>query len=163
VGNSGGGGSGCFLAGTKIDTPSGSMAIENVRVGDSVWSYDTREARLVMGVVSRVFVHPSQPSGTLRLNSGSEIRATPNHPFFRQRNMSEIASRYAEETSELQVVSADELVAGDVVYARNASSGELVPTTVSGFTLDGPTETVYNFTVEGTHSYFAEGVLVHNK
>lgn len=157
----GGGGGGCFTAGTKISTPSGLKNIEDVAVGDAVWSFDTATEKLVEGKVTRLFRKKDYPNGIVTLADGRDIHATPDHPFFRQRSQSVVASTYPEETSNLEVVFAEELAAGDVVYVLE--DGKVEGKSVAGTQFGADPTTVYNFTVDATHSYFAEGVLVHNR
>jgi hypothetical protein len=153
----GGGGGGCFVAGTLIATPSGERVIESIRVGDEVLSYAPDLGRLTVGRVSRTFVHRDRPSGRVALDDGTVLRATPNHPFFRANDLLEISGQ----RPTLSVVSADQLSQDDTVMVLSA--GMLRRARVKGWGFEGAPATVYNFTVDTYHTYFAEGVLVHNK
>ena len=61
----------CFIAGTPVLTRRGSVSIENVLVGDEVWTHRNRWRR-VIDVMSRV-------SETVRVGT---ITSTPDHPFY---------------------------------------------------------------------------------
>ena len=152
----------CFTAGTKIATLTGSKHIERVQIGDRVWSFDTEKEQIVEGRVSEVFAKKDYPNGAVVLADGRALHSSPDHPFFRERTMSVVASTpYREETSRLEVALAEHLVPGDVVFVLDGK--QLKSAEVASTSFDADLATVYNFTVEGTHSYFAEGVLVHNK
>lgn len=64
----------CFVAGTRISTPSGKRAIESLRVGDHV---DTPVGpRRIVYAMSRV-----SECLDLLLSDGTQIGCTPDHPF----------------------------------------------------------------------------------
>ena len=86
---------------------------------------------------------------------GRELRATAEHPFY----VPSIAG----------YVPLGQLRSDQPLITLEAAAGTVelgivgagLPT-VTSFA-SAPPETVYNLTVSGTHNYFAEGVLVHNK
>jgi superfamily II DNA or RNA helicase len=68
----------CFPAGTLVD----GVAIEHIRVGDTVTAWDEAGARPVVSIVSRTFCR-AVPQRLVRFFSdGREIVCTPNHPIF---------------------------------------------------------------------------------
>jgi hypothetical protein len=143
------GGWGCFVAGTKISTPSGTTAIEALEIGDLVLAYDERAARVVVRPVTATFVHQDHPIGVLTTSDGRNLGVTANHPIYVPDE-----GRYAD-AGELR---GDERLLGLHPGARITS------TIAAGYAIaPGALETVYNITVAGEHNYFAEGVLVHNK
>jgi superfamily II DNA or RNA helicase len=74
----------CFPAGSLVD----GRPIESLREGDPVLSFDEATGRMVRSRVLRVFC--SAPRALLRLViDGTEIRCTPNHPFFTARGWRE--------------------------------------------------------------------------
>lgn len=66
----------CFPAGTPVDTPNGSVPIEDVRVGDTVYSAYGRS------LVRRTMTKKSFSLVRVVLENGTSIVCTPNHPFF---------------------------------------------------------------------------------
>ena len=64
----------CFVAGTLVDTPQGSRAIESLSPGDEVFGYDHETGMTVVSVVSDIMDRESESV----LPSGS----TPNHPYY---------------------------------------------------------------------------------
>lgn len=136
----GGGGWGCFLAGTKIVLADGSTkSIEQFAGDESVLAFDETNSKLEPAVVSKVFAHP----GTFSyLTINNNIRVTPNHPVY--------SGGIWKEAGALRV--------GD---ALTTPSGEpLLITSISQ--MSGPL-TVYNLEVGTFHSYIADGIIAHNK
>lgn len=72
----------CLAGGTRIDTPTGSVAVKDIQVGISIWTTDTvghRVAGVVMRV-SRVPVPPTHQMVHLVLSDGRALFASPGHP-----------------------------------------------------------------------------------
>jgi len=72
----------CLSAGTLIDTPRGAVHVENLRVGDSVWTTN-RSGERVPGTIlrtSRVPVPSSHQVIHVILSDGRELWASPGHP-----------------------------------------------------------------------------------
>jgi Hint domain-containing protein len=72
----------CLAAGTLIDTPRGAVHVENLRVGDSVWTMNGSGER-VSGTIlrtSRVPVPASHHVVHVLLSDGRELWASPGHP-----------------------------------------------------------------------------------
>jgi hypothetical protein len=73
----------CFPAGTPVETTRGPVPIDQVRVGDTVLSYDARTGGLTHTAVTTVLHKPSPEGALLRLHaSGTNITCTEGHPFF---------------------------------------------------------------------------------
>ncbi len=72
----------CLAAHTQIDTPNGPIAVENLRVGDLVWTVNTSDARVAAAIL--VVVQVPVPAGHqivhLILADGRELWASPGHP-----------------------------------------------------------------------------------
>lgn len=67
----------CFVAGTLIETGLGPIPIEQIRVGDVVWTRSGLRKVLAAG--------PTSPTATVvryRFTGGRELVATPNHPIY---------------------------------------------------------------------------------
>ncbi len=72
----------CLAAGTLIDTPRGAVRVENLRVGDLVWTMN-RSGERVSGTIlrtSRVPVPASHQVIHVILSDGRELWASPGHP-----------------------------------------------------------------------------------
>jgi hypothetical protein len=140
----------CFVAGTEVSlADGGSRPIERVRIGDLVKAYDERSGRIVVGRVKSVFVHANTPE-LLSLNGG-RIVTTPEHLFFSQGRWIPAG----------QLRPGDELTTTDKDAAL-ADARDLDETPVTAVTSLPGGVTTYNLEVEGYHTYFVDGVLVHN-
>lgn len=138
----------CFAAGTAVHVADGLKAIEEVEVGDLVWSRDDETGELALRRVVRTFITPDKPLLAVTLASADgtteELRVTGEHPFWvRGRGWSK----------------ASELLEGDELPALSGGWSR-----VSGTTALRERETVFNFEVEGFHTYFVgtAGTWVHN-
>lgn len=137
----------CFAAGTLVHTAQGPRAIERVATGDLIWSRSEQSGQVQLRRVARRFVTPDRPVQRLEIETtdgGIEtLTVTPEHPFWTGRGW--VAA------GQLQPDDRVLLRSGDEVMVRRA---------------EPPSErvTVYNFEVEGFHTYFvgAEGLWVHN-
>lgn len=128
----------CVAAGTKLESEKGAVAIETVRVGDRVWGYDTATAKRVLVTVK--VVAPSRSTETLVF--GGTLRVTANHPLFANGVWKPAGT----------VRPDDEFVTSD---GKKVRAGE--PKRVQE-----PID-VYDLSVDGPHTFFAGGYLVHNK
>jgi predicted phage tail protein len=136
----GGGGGGCFLGHTLVAVPGGQRRIDELQAGDLVLSFDhtgeVHEAKIL-----KVHEHENERVIRYTLWGGQHLDATPNHWVLNQFNA---------------FVEIDTLGSDDCLVDHN---GHLRP-------IVGKTEfcngTVYNLTVEGHHTFIANGVRVHN-
>lgn len=72
----------CLSAGTMVDTPNGPVAVEDLRVGEAVWTATASGARVssVILKTSRVSLPPGHPYIHVVLSDGRELWASPGHP-----------------------------------------------------------------------------------
>ena len=138
----------CFAAGTPVLMAGGSWrSIENIAAGAAVMAFDERTRRIVATRVSELLDHRPEPIYSAVVEGvDRELLVTPNHPFYSGGRWQRIGN--------LPVQS--ELFFFD--SARGAASARRLV----GFEPTGRTAPVYNFEVEEAHSYFVDGVLVHN-
>ena len=137
--------SACFIAGTVVLLSSGKKAIEEIRAGDTVWAKNPETGEKELKKVVRTFVNETSELIHVRVN-GETITATPEHPFY-------IPSK--------GWTTAIELRAGDILVMQNGEY--LTIEKIQHEILESPV-TVYNFEVEGFHTYYVgnNSVLVHN-
>ena len=135
----------CFVAGTLILTAAGLRAIESIRAGDRVLATDPESGVTEEKVVVETYVRETGRLVHLRVG-GELISTTPNHPFW-------VRGRGFFSAGELQAGEELLTAAGEGCRIENVRQ-EIV---------ESP-ERVYNFQVEGFHSYHVGsiGVLVHN-
>jgi len=72
----------CLAEGTLIDTPQGLIAVQDLRLGDSVWTMDKSGDRVAATIVrtSRVPVPTRHQVIHVILSDGRELWASPGHP-----------------------------------------------------------------------------------
>ncbi|MEI9952977.1 MAG: Hint domain-containing protein [Pseudomonadota bacterium] len=141
----------CFPAGTRITLANGARKpIEQVEASEWVLSFDRMTHALVPARVTQRIVR-QDARRFVRINES--LVATDNHPFF----------------TEAGWVRAEDLRVGSTLLSLDEARGTtrsepgLKPTSIARLTLEGGSGPTYNLLVEGQHSYFAAGVLVHDR
>jgi hypothetical protein len=129
----------CFTGDTRIITVNGPKIIESVNSGDIVMTFDLKKNKLKKSKVTKTFKHKN-PDGYIVIND--ILKTTPNHPFYSNGEWKE----------------AGKLLIGDKILHIDGVEHKVKSIDVVDKSLD-----VYNIEVDGTHNYFAEGYLVHNK
>ena len=148
----------CFGAGTRIATPDGEVAIENLQVGHQVLAYDESSRAVVTSTVTAVFRHEASPLGHLMLADGHTLRVTAEHPIYCSR------TRSYRPAGELSAGEALLRLAPCLSEEGAPRSMQLEPTTLRRPLAPLPeAQTVYNISVAIYENYFADGLLVHNK
>lgn len=72
----------CLAAGTLIDTPHGAVSVENIQVGDQVWTMNETGERVsaVVLKIANVRVPATHQVIHVVLSDGRELWASPGHP-----------------------------------------------------------------------------------
>lgn len=72
----------CLALGTRIATPSGDVAVQDLETGDVVWTIDAAGARIAapLGATGRTPVPPTHQVVRLVLDDGRIVAASPGHP-----------------------------------------------------------------------------------
>ena len=137
--------SACFVAGTLVQGEDGAVPIEDIKVGDFVWAWDEETGNIALKRVVETYGNLSDELIHIFVN-GEEIVTTPTHPFY-----SPVKGWTA----------ACKLRAGDILVTVNGEY--VVVEKIQHEILEAPIA-VYNFQVEGYHTYYVSsiGVLVHN-
>ncbi len=132
-----GGSSVCFSGETRISTPNGVTMIKDLKIGDTVLGYDIEADKKVEVKVLDLFSRKANSFYILN----NHIQVTPEHPFYTSKGWKKVK----------------DLAIGDKLFTADGwlklSSKEKVNQELL----------VYNLSVESPNTYFAEGVLVHNK
>ena len=133
----------CFVAGTEIQTLDGTKNIEDIHVGDWVLSDDPNTpGDIEYKQVLQTFV--KETSNLVDIYIDGEKITTEEHPFW---------------VPDVGWVAAKDLHAGSHLQTKYESWLD-----VDRVVKHSDTATVYNFEVEGFHTYFVSdlGLLVHN-
>ncbi|HEX4923369.1 MAG TPA: Hint domain-containing protein [Bdellovibrionales bacterium] len=139
---------GCFTAGALIDTPRGAIPIEQIKIGDEVYSYDNLLKTRVRGRVERVFTHDVEIFGIVELEDGTKFEVTAEHKFY---------------LPELELYeAAGKLKPGDKLLRDNGAGELYVEVKSVDFSNAERRAKVYNFHVPYFQNYYVNGVLVHN-
>ena len=135
----------CFIAGTAVLASTGYVAIETIQAGDYVWAADPETGEVALKKVVQTFVNEAESLVHVTVN-GEEIICTDEHPFY-----SPVKGWTA----------ACKLRAGDILVTVNGEY--VVVEKIQHEILESPV-TVYNFEVEGFHTYYVSNIaiLVHN-
>jgi predicted lipid-binding transport protein (Tim44 family) len=136
-------GGGCLVEGTPVLTPVGPVAIEKLRVGDRVWSYQEgrlRESQVLVqtGIVAREILEISAGAETLRL--------TPEHPVATGSGEYRMANR---------------LKTGDTILLVRDGALESAP--IQSLRHIAATRQAYNLLVSPGGTFLAGSLIVHNK
>lgn len=83
----------CLAAGTLVDTPRGPVRVEELRVGDPVWTLNEAGERLTAMILKtgRSQVPASHQMIHVKLEDGRELWASPGHPTTDDRVMDDLA------------------------------------------------------------------------
>ena len=135
----------CFVAGTLISTPLGLVSIENIKAGDTVYSFDEKTQAISKQVVEETFVRESNELLHIGI-AGETLSTTPEHRFY---------------VPQKGFVNAIDLRAGDSLWTVN---GECVIIEKIQHEILESSVKVYNFRVANNHTYFVgkTNVGVHN-
>jgi hypothetical protein len=134
----------CFVAGTPVETPDGPKPIETLQVGDEVLTVDQAKpgAAVRVGRVTRVFQNLAPVLAWLTLSTGDVLGTTPGHEVWTVEDGWTFVWR---------------VHAGDRLLDE---AGQ--PVVITDLQFDAGSTPVYNIEVDGTYTYFARGVWVHN-
>ena len=144
----GGGGRRCFVAGTLVSLIKGYKPIEQLKVGDTVLSYNEKCKKNEYSQVLQVMIHDTIELFYTVYIDDETITATGTHPFY-------IIHNGIGDWIELQNVSI-----GDYVLYADGTIHE-----ITDIDIDIKAKRVYNLEVSGNHNYYVgiNQILVHNK
>ncbi len=166
----------CFPAGTVVAmADGGERAIEDIRVGDAVLSFDG-DGHPVAGVIDKLFSNTTQEFIRLAFADGrDDLIATPGHRFLTEsgdyREIGHMAKlgggavRLVDQSGEIIEACAEHLVyAAETAHLFAASASKSVAFTGNAALQEQVEEgwRTYNFEVRKTHNYVAQGIRVHN-
>jgi hypothetical protein len=146
----------CFASGTKVATENGDVLIEDIKVGDLVWSYNfetqTKELKKVLQVVAPMhddIVNVEFSNGTLNKN-------TFDHPYYTIEGS--LSSYLPERTKEWYNGDVNQLSVGTTCLDENNNGVEVTSITENINTIQ-----TYTLFVEDNKNFYANGVLVYDE
>lgn len=149
---------GCFVEGTIVTLANGAkIAIEEVVVGMEVLTWNEASGQQEVGVVNGL-IQPMR-SDIISISFDNEsIECTTDHPLF------VVGKGWASYNPSVTKINHNldvaELVEGDMVL--NESDEAIIINSIMPIMITNELQT-YNLSIEGNHTYYANGVLVHNK
>jgi len=135
----------CFVAGTQVLTETGMRNIEDIAIGDKVWTINLDNNQRELKEVTKLFIGESNEIYEITINE-EVIEATPKHQFYIV-DKGWIRAYELEEGDQLIAKDNEKLVINKIVHKKDITPVK-----------------VYNLTVEGNHNYLITKyeVLVHN-
>ncbi|MDR7385392.1 polymorphic toxin-type HINT domain-containing protein [Promicromonospora iranensis] len=138
----------CFVAGTPVLTADGTKPIEDIRVGDKVWTRNLVTGLDELQLVAETFVRQTLALHHLTVN-GATVSTTPEHPFM-------VQDRGWQPAGNLRpgdiLITPEGTVVLEAVRVEERDLADIVE--------------VYNFHVENNLNYYVHAgdtpVLVHN-
>ena len=142
-------GGGCFVAGTQVALADGThKSIEDITIEDVVATSSGDQS------VMRKY-HIPYAGLVYAFNASEAYFVTPSHPFMTTAGWKSIdPTETAKETPDLAV---EKLAVGDEIMKHDGTF--LIITSLESKPVE---TTVYNFDVNDSHDYFADGFHVHN-
>lgn len=143
----------CLPGDTLVSTPDGDIPIKDIKVGQTVYSFDrcfheVKTAKVTASAKTR------KNAEILELKTFSDsVRCTPDHVLYVERNG---------RPSECQ---ADQVKVGDMLYLfseGNLGYKFMTKSAVRSIELLEKRDDVYDITVDDYHNFFADRILVHN-
>ena len=139
------GGNNCFPAGTKVQTLSGEVNIESIKIGDEVLGYDFATGKVTPVHVTRTYVHHHDATLiSIALPELPTIEITPEHPLF--------------SVSRNTWITAGALAAGEQIQ-QLSTKDKVASVVISSVSEHANTADVFNFETDVTGNYFVGGVL----
>jgi hypothetical protein len=73
----------CFTCSMRVLAPTGYVRLDHLQVGDSVYSWDETQRRLVLNEIAQIHNAEDSEYGKLPMTpTGVELEVTADHPFF---------------------------------------------------------------------------------
>ena len=135
----------CFVAGTKVLTENGYKNIEDIKVGDMVYSYNLDNNEKELKKVTRTIKSSTEETYIVTIN-GKKVEMSPRHQVY---------------VIDKGWVRAYDLKIGDKMLSSNKKVIDI--TNIERKNYEGGIST-YNLTVDGNSNYYVSEiqVLVHN-
>jgi hypothetical protein len=144
-----------------IHTDKGLVPIEKIKVGDKVLSFNEQTKQFEYKTVAHTFIGTKENLVHIKIKGEKRLTTTTEHPFYvkKTHKARDALSSDDADDEDGEWVEAGSLKVGDRVLRSNGKW-----TRITRIEYEQKQITVYNFEVEGNHSYFVGnvGVLSHN-
>lgn len=160
VNGGGGGGAGCFVAGTQILLPNHmSKNIEDIEVGEYVIAYNEQTKQFEPHKVVKTFKHPNFYNRTYKIYFTDSVilHLTPEHPLLSVNGWKSMHGNIIK-LDPHKNLAISKIAIGDEILGFNTN--RIIQN--FEFIYDNISRTVYNLEVETCHTYIANGMVVHN-
>lgn len=148
----------CFIGEAMVTTADGQKEIKDIQIGDVVQSFDLVRNDVVTKVVKGLW--KSDYDDKLVIINGIRTKATIGHPFAIKDFEGNISWAAADPDADKEFhgdLTVEKLEVGK--YFINLMGDWVIVESIEFEDFKG---IVYNISVEDTHNYIAEGILVHN-
>jgi len=146
----------CFANGTNIATENGDVLIEEIKVGDLVWSYNfetqTKELKKVLQVVAPMH----DDIVDVEFSNGRSNKNTFDHPYYTIEGS--LSSYLPEKTKEWYNGNVNQLLVGTTCLDENNNGVEVTSITENLNNIQ-----TYTLFVEDNKNFYANGILVYDE
>jgi hypothetical protein len=146
----------CFANGTKVATENGDVLIEDIKVGDLVWSFNfqtqTKELKKVLQVVSPMH----DDIVNVEFSNGISNKNTFDHPYYTIEGS--LSSYLPERTKEWYNGNVNQLSVGTTCLDENNNGVEVISITENINIIQ-----TYTLFVEDNKNFYANGILVYDE
>ena len=151
----------CFVKGTIVLTSEGAKNIEDLKIGDEVFSFNEETLKVDPKKIVDLFVNEVDNLIIIESSDSEVIVCTPDHLFYLDRNTnSQITNANGDLKFPNQWVPAKDIEIGDNLLDIEGNLHSVILIRK----LDTSDVKVYNIEVEDNHTYFVtyKGILTHN-
>lgn len=136
----------CFVEGTKVSTPNGLINIEDLKIGDIVYTYNEQNGKVEEKPIQKTFINSSNEIAIITFENGEKIENTKPHPYY-------VIGKGWTETKDLKL--------GDKILTQSGKAEKIVNIKTS---MQAKEILVYNLKIQDNHNYFVgtTKLLVHN-
>lgn len=149
----------CFTGDTLITLPDlSTVRIDTIKVGDKVLSYNEETGEKLISEVLAITSPTKNDIVKYTLSNQTVVEATTEHPFWEvNKGWSSYSPAATEKDHNLIVTGLEK---GDILLTQEGVEVEIIDIELDN---NRAYEKVYNFKLEGHYTYYANGILVHNK
>lgn len=149
----------CFTGDTLITLPDlSTVRIDTIKVGDKVLSFNEETGEKLISEVLAITSPTKNDIVKYTLSNQTVVEATTEHPFWEvNKGWSSYSPAATEKDHNLIVTGLEK---GDMLLTQEGLEVEIIDIELDK---NRAYEKVYNFKLEGHYTYYANGILVHNK